>query len=1179
MKKGILKRKILSMMLVVSMLVNLSPVGAGQVFAAEVQEERVVDVEKLAVMETYAVSETNPDDFSVRALDDGTIEITGYTGTDTEIVVPSEIAGRPVTSIGDYAFRDCSNLINIKLPEGITNIGSNAFIWCSSLENIELPESLTSIEANTFYNCSSLKSIKLPEGITNIDSFAFYRCSSLENIKLPEGITSIGYGIFMYCNNLVSIELPESLTYIGDSAFSGCSNLESITLPEGITSIGSSAFYDCSSLKSITLPEKLTNIDTSTFYNCSSLVSILLPKSLANIGYSAFYGCSSLESITLPEKVTGIESYAFQNCSSLESVTVPESLTSIGYDAFDGCNKLKDVYYAGSESQWNTLKEEGISSGNGWLTGAILHIYIPVESISLSKTEVTFREIGAQISLTATVTPENATDKTYWSSSDESVVTVDVSDNIGTLTAVGNGTAIVTIESTNGVRAMCIVTVNEPKTGALRNPEYADWSYIYFGSYPQTEVTDSSMLWELDMATDYDSNGDVVVNGIKYHRITANDTFNCGFFGNATYRYFKWEPIKWRVLSNDGESLFIVADSALDSRAYHTNDNTVAWADSTIREWLNNTFYDTAFDADERKAIEKTSGISGSLSGYESYEEESPASDNIYLLSREEIKDPQYGFVETSDDETIAGDKTWSDYAYVRAGEAESLGAPIGFWLRTRAWAFDEEDGYKFAFQIPLTDYSYGSTSWDAGATNRLVALSAGYFMVMPAMHISLSSDQWFLEGELKVLTNPTSQSVKSGTPVTFEMEATGGSPSDYAYQWYYATSADGLGTKIVGATDSSYTIPADSVTSSINGRYYYCVVSDGYNSAKSKRALLTVVEIAPIEITKDLQSQSIQSGGNVGFTVTVVGGTPANYTCTWFYSSTESGAGSEITDGKFNMLKTQDGQIYSYQISSVTAGDEGYYYCIISDGQYSAQSSKAKLTVTTQPPGGGNTGDTGTETPGGGNTGAPGTETPGSGNTGDTGTETPGTAQLSIPKLTVKLTAVNAVKLTWNKVDGATGYYVYRRIKGEKNYKLLKTVTATSYDDKKLKKGKTYEYIVDAYNADTRTYSTAAVSKNIIGKLSKPKQNKIKLDNAKKKFTISWKPVKNAQKIVIYRSYNGGKYKKWKTVKASKKKVTYSFANFSKGTYRFKLKAYYKADGKTFYSAYSTKAYGIRRN
>lgn len=133
--------------------------------------------------------------------------------------------------------------------------------------------------------------------------------------------------------------------------------------------------------------------------------------------------------------------------------------------------------------------------------------------------------------------------------------------------------------------------------------DYTDWSYIYFGSYPQSEVTGEALTKQIVGAA-YSTSGDAETGGSKYRRISKSDTNYGGNFGDGDYRYFKWDPIKWRVLQNDGNTLFVMEDKGLDCRQFHYSPWTdLKWIESSFRSWMNNTFYSTAFSTDERKAI------------------------------------------------------------------------------------------------------------------------------------------------------------------------------------------------------------------------------------------------------------------------------------------------------------------------------------------------------------------------------------------------------------------------------------------------------------------------------------------------------------------------------------------------------------------------------------------------
>ena len=232
----------------------------------------------------------------------------------------------------------------IRFDRPVTSIGNKAFFDCTTLTSITIPNSITSIGHYAFSGCSSLTSITIPDSVNSIGNWAFYDCSSLTSINIPNNVIEIGSSAFSGCSSLTSINIPNSVTYIGESAFFWCRSLTSITIPECVTSIGRSAFYECRSLTSITIPESVITIGENAFYNCDSLTSITIPERVTSIGNGTFNGCSSLTSITIPERVTSIESYAFYDCSSLTSITIPESVTSIGNEAFYKCIRLTSVY-------------------------------------------------------------------------------------------------------------------------------------------------------------------------------------------------------------------------------------------------------------------------------------------------------------------------------------------------------------------------------------------------------------------------------------------------------------------------------------------------------------------------------------------------------------------------------------------------------------------------------------------------------------------------------------------------------------------------------------------------------------------------------------------------------------------------------------------------------------------
>ena len=237
---------------------------------------------------------------------------TKYSG---DIVIPASISvdgvDYSVTSIGDYAFSDCSGLRSIEIPNSVTKIGAQAFLNCSGLRSIEIPNSVTSIGDYAFYGCSSLTSIEIPNSVTSIGSYAFYRCYDLTSIEIPNSVTSIGYGAFCDCSVLTSIVVEEGNSYYdsrencnaiietaSNTLVAGCQNT---VIPTSVTSIGERAFYNCSRLTSIEIPNSVTEIGDYAFWECSGLTSITMQRTTPpTVGDGLFFKCSKLETIYVP---------------------------------------------------------------------------------------------------------------------------------------------------------------------------------------------------------------------------------------------------------------------------------------------------------------------------------------------------------------------------------------------------------------------------------------------------------------------------------------------------------------------------------------------------------------------------------------------------------------------------------------------------------------------------------------------------------------------------------------------------------------------------------------------------------------------------------------------------------------------------------------------------------------
>lgn len=325
--------------------------------------------------------------YKYKILDDGTIEITDCDESATEVVIPSEIDGVTVTSIGKWAFLDCKSLVSVTIPDSITSIGDGAFGSCLKLTSVTIPNSVTSIGTSAFNGCSGLTSITIPDSVTSIGGNAFMgtpwlKAKKAENplvvvnnilidsttcsgdVVIPDGVKSIEDCAFYFHSGLTSITIPESVINIGKSAFYH-SGLKSITIPRSVTNIGKEAF-GCSELTSVTILGDVTSIGDMAFSSCSELTSVTIPDGVTSIGGDAFSGTPWLKAkraenplvivnnilidgttcsgdVVIPDSVTSISHAAFRSCSKLTSVTIPDSITNIPSGAFYNCNNLTEI--------------------------------------------------------------------------------------------------------------------------------------------------------------------------------------------------------------------------------------------------------------------------------------------------------------------------------------------------------------------------------------------------------------------------------------------------------------------------------------------------------------------------------------------------------------------------------------------------------------------------------------------------------------------------------------------------------------------------------------------------------------------------------------------------------------------------------------------------------------------
>ncbi len=285
------------------------------------------------------------------------------------------VIGDGVTGIGAAAFYGCSDLTSVTMGSSVTSIGDSAFSGCTGLTGIVLPGSVTGIGEYAFSNCESLTAIEIPEGVTTLGNSAFFGCDNLKEIRYNARAAADLTGLSgAFCNagasvGGVKVIFGESVEKIPGNIFSKCESLTSVTIGSNVTSIGDNAFLGCKGLVEINYNARAAECAEDSFDSGDGL-KVTFGDSVERIPDYIFQDCPGLTSVTIGSSATTIGHYAFNRCTGLTSIKIPESMTNIGYMAFSGCTSLADVYYGGTERQWNAIT---IDDGNDRLLQANRH--------------------------------------------------------------------------------------------------------------------------------------------------------------------------------------------------------------------------------------------------------------------------------------------------------------------------------------------------------------------------------------------------------------------------------------------------------------------------------------------------------------------------------------------------------------------------------------------------------------------------------------------------------------------------------------------------------------------------------------------------------------------------------------------------------------------------------------
>ena len=1053
-----------------------------------------------------------------------------------------------MTKIPDYLFENCGGFTTIKIPNTVTEIGSSAFAY-TNLENIEIPNSVTTIGGAAFFNCKSLQAIELPDSVTYIGGSAFRYCKNLSNVKLSNKLDRLDYYAFGDCESLTSIEIPKSLTTavawgedgpfansnslqnivieegmtkIPDYLFENCGGFTTIKIPNTVTEIGSSAFA-YTNLENIEIPNSVTTIEESAFQNCSSLNGkIIIPNSVTSMGNAVFKGCAKITEVVLPNTRKNITTSTFEGCTSLEKIVLPDTVTEIQDHAFKNCTSLKDITWSKS---LNTIKDYAFENCDA------------ITEVKLSNS-VTY--IGAGVfydcdGITSVSIPDSVTS-----------VGVKLFYDCDALTDVKLGTGITTIpENTfnhcdaleniviprrvttigNYVFKDCVkfteITIPRAVTSISANAfSYPAKMTIYgvAGTYAETFANDNSIKF--------------VDRQINATSATLDKTMLTLNKGSSTKLYLSVQPtdftdeVNWK--SADTSVVTVAADGTVKAVGVGT---------TTIKVTVGN-----ASTSCKVTVVQPVTSISL----------------NKTSLSMEALSTYQLTATAYPNDAYDKSVKWESSDTSVATVSENGLVTAVG----------------KGTVTIKATSTAVSSVSRSCTVTvtnNGIVAKDVAQ-LESPHNYSNNCSDIW-------LYTLPDASKIT----VTFDERTNIEDGFDYLY--IYNASGEQVG-KYTGTELAGKSIDIDGDTVKIKlvsdggGNEWGFKVTDVKVASGAHVHSYTSVVTAPTCTEKGYTTHTCTCGESYVDSYTdALGHSYGAWKQTKAPTCTEKGA--EVrTCTRCSASETRDINALGHDIKhhaakAATCTEKGWaaydtcsrcnystYKEIAATGHHhnavvTAPTCTAKGYTTHTCACGDSYKDSYTNALGHNYANGKCTRC---GAADPNYNPTPAAPELKIT------TSAGKPKISWNAVDGAVKYWVYRSTDG-KTFKYYDSTTKTSYTNNSTTIGMTYYYKVKAVNVvDGKNYASAySVSKGI---QCKPAAPTVSINRSNGKPKLSWKAVSGATKYWIYRSTDGVNFKYWD----STTKTSYTNSGAESGKkYYYRVKAVAVVNGKNIVSANSS--------
>ncbi len=949
----------------------------------------------------------------------------GKTGSYT---IPSSI-----TSIGEYAFSGCTGLTAVTIPSSVTSIGDFALTGCTGLTTIN-------IAADNSAYCSM-------DGVVfskDKKTLVVYPSGRSGSYSLPSSVTSIGNAAFSHCTGLTTVTIPSGVTMIGEYAFSGCTGLTAVTIPKNVTSISVVAFNRCTGLTNInvaadnsaycsvdgvvfskdkktlvaypagrtgsyTIPNGVISIGKFAFEGCIGLTTVIIPSGVTSIDSYAF-GYTGLISVTIPSGVTTIGDCTFDSCTGLTSVTLPDSITLIGANAFNDCTGLTDVYYAGTQAEWNKIT---FRTGNTFLYIATIHYgstpatYTVAYDANGGTGTPSTQTKTENVSLTLSSIKPTKSYTLQYNAAGGSVTpatkTVSCTFRNWNTAQNGSGTAYAPGASyTANADATLYAQWTNPAAGELATPTRSGYTFAgwFTAASGGTQITASSTLssnttvyahWTEsdsdpynlgDETYSFDNYSDTDAPGHCFGMSMTSAGYHLGLLdiakigGNANtplYSFGRTATVKAPICYYQNKQGNNAKQATVAGGSFYLN----GWSDiSSDWQAVVNYVSNHAYDGTGLLQIGYRKGIYGHAINFLRYEKVN-GQDRIYAYDNNFPNQETYFYQDSSGNVWQAPVQTFtgsidcialrdcriyfsvvssfdaSHVIYMPIDSATVQGYTYSYMEGTVSGEqyvmYEIPAEQKWVYIIPNrdnADFIYMDTEYSFGKIEDHMRGKLVFATMNEGAVVSEANFQIFIAETPEIKQQPANVTAAAGGTATFRVTATGAE----SYQWQASTDG-GKTWKNSGASGSKTATTSFTAAAAHNGYLFRCIVTGAGESVTSSAAKLTVSSSSGgLTITTQPSGVSVTAGSTATFRVAAAGA--ASYQ---WQASTDGGKTWKNSGANGNKTATLSftaaASHNNYQFRCVVKNSSGQS-AISSAAKLTVSSSSGGLTITTQPSG-----------------------------------------------------------------------------------------------------------------------------------------------------------------------------------------------------------------------------------